>query len=435
MAHAHHHPVPVPAAEQTGVRRGAAFIIGGLTSGHGVFHWFTQSLIVMLPEVRTFFGLGAVEVGAITTVREVASGLIALPGGVLTDLLRRFWGVVLATCMALFGVGWLVMGFSPIYPLLLVGMALVAMASSTWHLPAMAALSHHFAHRRGSALSFHGVGGNIGDVAAPAVTGFLLGVMAWQDIIKIYAVIPLFLAFAVFWAFRDIGKSGNADQRQQPSLPAQITQTRALLKTPRLWAITLVAGIRGMAFISFITFLPLYLTDELNLSAPARGLHIALLVLVGIGFTPLMGYLSDRFNRKLVLIPGMMFLGALTLLLVPFAQNSIALIAILALLGTFLFSDQPILTAAALDIVGAGVAATTLGVLSFSRFILAASSPLIGGALYQMNFDYTFFYIASLFGLAILILLFIPMPRVEHAGPEHGHSHEDASSDTPHSHH
>jgi MFS family permease len=172
--------------------------------------------------------------------------------------------------MALFGVGWLVMGSSPVYPLLLVGMALVAMASSTWHLPAMAALSHHFAHRRGSALSLHGVGGNIGDVAAPAVTGFLLVIMAWQDIIKIYAVIPLFLAFAVFWAFRDIGKAGNADHHQ-PNLQAQMAQTRTLLKNPRLWAITLVAGLRGMAYISFLTFLPLYLTDELNLSAQARG--------------------------------------------------------------------------------------------------------------------------------------------------------------------
>ena len=434
MAHVHHHPVPMPAAEQRGVRRGAAFIIGGLTSGHGVFHWFTQSFIVMLPEVRTFFGLGAVEVGAITTVREVTSGIVSLPGGVLTDLLRRYWGLVLAGCMALFGVGWLVMGFSPIYLLLLVGMALVAIASSTWHLPAMAALSHHFAHRRGSALSFHGVGGNIGDVAAPAVTGFLLAVLAWQDIIKIYAVIPLFLAFAVFWAFRDIGRAGNA-HHHQPNLQAQMAQTRTLLKNPRLWAITLVAGLRGMAYISFLTFLPLYLTDELNLSVQARGLHIALLVLVGIGFTPLMGYLSDRFNRKLVLIPGMLFLGALTLLLVPFAQNNMVLIVILALLGTFLFSDQPILTAAALDIVGAGVAATTLGVLSFSRFILSAASPLIGGALYQMNFDFTFFYIASLFGLATLILLLIPLPRVEHAGHEHVHSHEETSSDTPHSHH
>jgi ACDE family multidrug resistance protein len=259
--------------------------------------------------------------------------------------------------------------------------------------------------------------------------------MAWQDIIKIYAVIPLFLAFLVFWAFRDIGRAGNED-RHRPNVPAQIAQTRTLLKkTPRLWAITLVGGLRGMAFSSFITILPLYLTDELGLTAQARGLHIALLMLVGIGFTPLMGYLSDRLNRKLILIPGMLFLGVMTLLLVPFGDNQIVLIAILALLGTFLFSDQPILTAAALDIVGTGVAATTLGVLSFSRFALSALSPVIGTALYQMNFDYTFYYIASIFGLAILILTFIPLPKVQHAGPEHEHTHEETSSDSPHSHH
>jgi MFS family permease len=123
MAHAHHHPVPMPVAEQQGIRRGPAFIIGGLTSGHGVFHWFTQSFIVMLPEVRLAFGLSAVQVGSITAVRELTSGIVSLPGGVLTDLLRRHWGLVLASCMALFGIGWLVMGFSPIYPLLLVGMA------------------------------------------------------------------------------------------------------------------------------------------------------------------------------------------------------------------------------------------------------------------------------------------------------------------------
>ena len=190
MAHAHHH-TQLPVGDQQGIRKGAAFIIGGLTSGHGVFHWFNQSFITIVPLIQDSFGLTGIQVGAIGTVRELASGLVALPGGVVTDMVRRYWGLVLASCMALFGIGWLVVGFSPVYPLLLVGMALVAASTSIWHLPATSALSHHFAHRRGSALSFHGVGGNIGDVAAPVVTGALLAVFAWQGIIKVYAVIPL----------------------------------------------------------------------------------------------------------------------------------------------------------------------------------------------------------------------------------------------------
>ena len=436
MAHTHHHPHLQTVTEQQGIRRGAAFILGGLTGGHGVFHWFTQSFIVMLPEVRETFALTGVQVGAINSAREVVSGLVSLPGGVVTDMLRRHWGLILAACMALFGLGWLIMGFSPIYPILLLGMGVVAMSSSIWHLPAISALSHHFSHRRGSALSFHGVGGNVGDVGAPLVTGFLLATFAWQGIIQIYAVIPLFLAFLVFWAFRDLGQGGDG-QQNKVDLEAQIAETMRVLRTPKLWAIMLVAGLRGMAFISFLTFLPLYLTDELSLSVQSRGIHIALLTLVGILFTPIMGYLSDRIGRKTVLVPGMLLLCILTILLVPYGYG-IGLIVILALLGTFLFSDQPILTAAALDIVGEGVAATTLGVLSFSRFALGAVSPLIAGALYEANLDYTFYYTAGLFALATLILLLIPMPRTQEGTEPGNHgpgNHDHQGGAQPGSHH
>ena len=136
-AHASHAAADRP----RGLRGTAPFILSGLSGGHGIFHWFTQSFFVMLPAVVATFGLSGLQVGAISTTREVVSGVIALPGGVVTDMLRRYWGLVMAFCMALFGIGWLVMGLAPIYPVLLLGMAIVAMAASVWHLPATAALS------------------------------------------------------------------------------------------------------------------------------------------------------------------------------------------------------------------------------------------------------------------------------------------------------
>ena len=104
MAHSHHdHGAPAAVVEgRTGIRRRAAFIIGGLTSGHGVFHWIAQSFIVVLPEVRDLLlGGSTVAVTSIQSTREVVSGVVALPGGVLTDALRRYWGWVMAACMAL----------------------------------------------------------------------------------------------------------------------------------------------------------------------------------------------------------------------------------------------------------------------------------------------------------------------------------------------
>ncbi len=470
MAHQHHHHAPPPVVEgRTGFRRGAAFIIGGLTSGHGVFHWIAQSFIVVLPEVRDLLlGGSVVAVTSIQTTREIMSGIVSLPGGVLTDTLRRYWGWVMAVCMALFGVGWILMAaagwqapgsawltsqenvaagasssLNPVgYALLIVGMAVVAVAASVWHLPAMAALSSHFSHRRGSVLSFHGVGGNVGDVLGPVLTGLLLATLTWQAIITIYAAVPIFLAFLVFWAFRDIGERAQAaaDEGEQPTntMRMQVEETKILVRNSRIWGITIVAGLRGMAYIGFITVLPLYLADVLGLTSSdeygdlrnlaLRGSMIGMLVLVGIFASPLTGYLSDRIGRKLVLIPAMVALAVITLLMAPLGDSLAVMFGLLAALGLFLYSDQPILTAAAMDIVREGTAATTLGLMSTSRFIFSAASPLIAGWLYEFDPDNLFYYTAALYVAAVVILIFIPLPRQEFSDEDdhehdHGHGH------------
>ena len=333
--HGHAHRDP-----PSGIRGSGNFIITGLTSGHGVFHWFLQSFIVLLPEVEATFGLSKVGVGSISTVRELVSGLITLPGGIIADALRKYWGVILALCMAGFGLGWLIVGQAPVFPLLLLGVAIVAAAASLWHLPAMASLSHHYSRRRGTALSFHGIGGNIGDAISPIATGFLLGYLAWQDILSIYAAVPIFLAFLVYWAFKNIGRAVS-DEEESNSGPDRMGQTKAILKNPLIWVITFAGGIRAMAFIALITFLPSYLSNDLGLTDFRRGVYFGLLVAAGIVFTPLMGYLSDKFGRKIVLVPGMLFDAIIVLLMASFGEG-VPLIILLILLGAFFYSDQPI---------------------------------------------------------------------------------------------
>ena len=76
-----------------------------------------------------------------------------------------------------------------------------------------------------------------------------------------------------------------------------------------------------------------------------RGSLIGLLVLVGIFASPVMGYLSDRYGRKRVLLPGMGVLALLTLLMAFGGDNIVIMTILLGGLGLFLYSDQPILTA------------------------------------------------------------------------------------------
>ena len=394
--------------ENKDLRLKARVMVTGLAVGHVAFHWIIQSFVVVLPEIQRTFGLNGVGVGGILAMRELASGLVTLPGGVVVDVLRKWWGWLLAACVGASGLGSLLMGVSPVYPLLLAGVGVVAVSHSLWHLPAAASLSHHFASRRGVMLSFHGVGGSVGDVAGPLITGALLAVMGWRGILSIYAVAPFFMAFMALWAFRNIGdvKEGDAETA---GLAQRMTMTKALLRSPMLWGLTVVRGLRSMALVALVTLLPLYLANDLELGPFDRGFHIGMLIAVGLVAKPVAGWVSDKVGRKQVLVPGLVWSCGFALLMVAF-DDGVALTVTIALLGLFLYPDQPILTAAYFDVVGLEVATTGLGVVSFASFLMAATSPLIAGAIYETaGFQAGLYYIAGLFGVAAVLLAFLPL--------------------------
>jgi MFS family permease len=370
----------------------------------------------MLPAVKATFGISDLQVAGVQGTRELVGGLISLPGGVITDYLRKYWGLVLAFCMFLFGIGWLVMavsGWIPMYPLLLLGMALVGAAATIWHLPAMSALSHHFSHgHRGTALSFHGVGGQLGDVLAPVATGFLLGYLAWQEILTIYVVVPLLLTLLVYWAFKNIG---NTEEARQGTAKNQMAATKALFKIPAIWFITIIGGLRGTSQVSVMTFFPIYATGTLGLGIEYVGILMGLLLAAGIISTPVMGWLSDKYGRKQILVPGILLLAVMSIAL-PFSGGNILILgAVLLLLGLFLFSDQPILTAAALDIVGEGVAATTMGVMGAARAGMVFIGILVAGWVSDSyGTTYTFYFVSAIFVVALILIILAPIKARNH---------------------
>ena len=346
--------------------------------------------------------------GGILSIREFTSGLISLPGGVVVDMIRRHWGRLLTTCCVASGLGCLIMGVSPFYSLLLIGLVVVTISHSVWHLPAAASLSHHVPDRRALALSFHGVGGGIGDVAGPIVTGALLTLLTWRGILNVYSVVPLSLVLLAAWTFKNIGYS-EGNKVTASGSATRIDRVRGLLSNQVLWTVAFVMGLRSMALVALLTILPLYFDRELDLSPFSRGFHVGLLIAAGLVAKPLMGYLSDRWGRKQVLVPGMIWSAALSLLLL-FNDQGIGLTITVALLGLFLYPDQPILTAVTLEVVGREVSTTGLGIAGFIEFMMAALSPLAVGGLYEaVDVEMAVYYIATLFGLAAVALMRLPL--------------------------
>lgn len=381
-------------------------MLTGFTIAHGIFHFMQQSFSVMLPAIKETFGINPIQIGALITAREIAMGVSSLPGGVISDRLRRYRGIIMAVCMALFGLSWWLIGRAAVYPLLIIGIVFVSIATSVWHLPSMAEISHRFSDRKGASLAIFGIGGSFGDIFGPVITGILLGYLAWQRVISIYAIVPLLMTFWFVWAFmggRRAEPSDDLSSDKNVDLKTQLKITKNYFTTTSIWKVNLVAGLRGMCYTIYVTFLPLFMKEDLGFSSRSIGFHFGLLWAVGIVASPLMGHLSDRLGRKPVLVPALLCSGTLTVILALFGKGAMFTV-IIGMLGIFLRSDYALLSAAILDIVGKSVATTMLGVLSFLRFVLASISPLIAGYLYQTwGMTATLFFVAILFAISAVI--------------------------------
>jgi len=308
----------------------------------------------------------------------------------------------------MFALGWFIVGLSPVYALLIVGIVALAIAGSVWHLPSVAELGAHFAKTRGTSMAVFGAGGSIGDIIGPMITGVLLGYLSWRGLISIYAIIPFLMAFVVLWVFNGGSRKTGAREKailEPVDLRTQLKTVREVMKKTHIWRVNIVAGFRGMCFDIVTTFFPLFMKDELGMSSSSVGFHFGLLWAIGITVSPLMGYLSDKFGRKRVLVPALLYSTVLLVALGLFGEG-VMFTVLLALLGISIRSDYSILTATILDIAGEKVATTMLGILSFTRFMMAAAAPLIAGALYQYaGMDATLYFVAVLFTVSAIIFL------------------------------
>ena len=374
---------------------------------HGTFHFMSQSFAVMLPEVKVTLGISPVQIGVIMGVRELSAGLASLPGGVISDYLRRHRTYLMAICMVVFSLGWLIIAVAAYYPLLILGMAVLAAAGSIWHLPSLAELGSRFARNRGSALAVHGAGGSLGDITGPVLTGILLGMLPWQRILPIYTLVPILLAVWMVWAFGRKRQNQSQEVADAPQvkekLRTQLKTTRDVLKHTHIWRVNMVAGLRGMCFVTLVTFLPLFMKEELGFSTRSVGIHIGLLWAIGIVASPILGHLSDRWGRKIVLVPALLY-SCTFISLLALVGHGMGFTLLIIMLGVSLRSDYSLVSATVLDITGTQVATTMLGMLSFTRFLMAAAGPLIAGILYQyMGMQVTLFFVAGLFAAAAII--------------------------------
>jgi MFS family permease len=376
------------------------WLLGALTGGHFIIHWFQQFFPVILPSIKSGLNLTNVEIGALSSAQQLAQGIAPLPLGIVADSMVRHRATLLALSLVIMGAAYFLLGV-PIFIWALAGSALIGLGTAFWHPTAAASLSNRFPERRATALSIHGTGATISDTVTPFCVGFLLANLSWHSAAQLQIIPGLLFGFVMWRALSGMFSDG-AGRARRASL--HFHQVVALITNAAFLGVSAATGLLQMGRLVILTFLPIYLQEHLHYSPVALGSFVALLHAMGIVSQPILGWLSDRFGRKAVLVPSCFLLG-LFFTLLGFVQPGVPLAVVIAASGLFFYTLFNVLNAAVMDVAGANVQASSYGLTTLLTQLIVIPTPIVTGYLIGgMGIESAFIVAGAFLFIAALVL-------------------------------
>ena len=183
---------------------------------------------------------------------------------------------------------------------------------------------------------------------------------------------------------------------------------RSLFANRSLVMLSASSAFRTMTVNSLLTFLPVYLANELGYPAVLVGACMFGLQAAGFVASPIAGHLSDRLGPRGVMT-GAMVASALLLVAMALAGGSTAFMVLIAVLGFFLYASRPVIQAWLLDCTPKDLGGTSIGVLFGAQAIGSSVAPFACGAIAdRYGILATFYFLAATIVIGNLLLAGVP---------------------------
>jgi MFS family permease len=179
------------------VRREDRGVVLAATSSHMLTHAYMMIFPTVLVLMRNdpLLGMkGYFQLGVIGTLCYALFGIGAVPSGILADRYgskRMLVICVFASALASLGAG---LSFS-IYPLVL-SMVFLGTAASIYHPSGLSLISRNV-EKKGEAMGYHGVGGNVGLALAPVLSGGVAALWGWRSAFILFAILGFLLSVVI----------------------------------------------------------------------------------------------------------------------------------------------------------------------------------------------------------------------------------------------
>jgi MFS family permease len=382
-------------------------LLVGLSLGHAITDWYTGTLYIVLPYIAKDLGLTYSQVGILMGWNSFSSFFVNLPGGFIVDTVGKT-RLLLGLALALTGLPYFFLGFSGSYAMAMIVVTFVGIGTNLWHPAALSFLAKRYPERKGYAMAVHVMGGNLGNTLAPLAIGVALTFWTWRKVL-ILNFLPGAAMGLLLWVL--LAKAGTVraeGQGKTLALKEYWVAVRTMVQNRNILLLCTMAGIRSMTSQGLFTFLPIYLVYELKYSPALVGIYLTIMRAAGIFATPISGTISDKTGRRPILTAGLLISSLLLIVLVSLRLNYL-FIAVLGILGFFLFSLQPVILAWMMDLAPQNIGGTTVSALFGIQSLFAGFAPPICGFIAdRFGILSSFYFLAFTIFAANFLVYLIP---------------------------
>jgi MFS family permease len=336
-------------ATLTGLDRGTPArgreLVGLITFSHALQHLYAAVLPLAYPLAVAEFHASYTALGVLLGVVGVVGGLLQGMAGFYQRITAR---VVLTVQQLGLAITLAMSGLAPSFAVFGAGRFLGAIISSPQHPVGNAVLSRHFPERRGTVLSWHTTGGNIGTLVVPLIASVVIARYGWRAALLVFTV-PI--ALGGLWLALRLREPALSENQHHAHL-SRIRLREVILRRSTLaimLAGTVAAGGRGLGVIT--AYVPAYLRSGLGLPQITVGLVFTVVMAGSIVGPVFAGHLADRVGRRRVLLATYL-LGALALFAFGAVGRTLPLLVVTgALVGVLAYAESPLLQALFSDVV------------------------------------------------------------------------------------
>ena len=276
---------------------------------HTLTHVFGGIHTAVFSQLREEFDLNLQQLGLIASIPSLASAILAIPVGLLSDRIGPKKMLLMSFGFA--GVGAVLAGTASTPLMLIVAVSLIYINTSIYHPASYAATAKMFKPEdRAKAMGLHGAGGTLGHAMGPLSVSLLVGLLAWQwRQVYLFLAVPMIVGILMVYKLPD-----SEDEEKEEKQEVKTTGEKFL--TTSLIMFLAYQATRMIASSMMNTFLVLYLQDVRGMSLTVSTFLQSTNTLTGLVFAPIGGYLAAKYGDKQWLQVSL--LAAFTVLAVAF---------------------------------------------------------------------------------------------------------------------